>query len=177
MNIESESIQEQKKNNSELVSEESAKSKNLSAQAKAEWLINNIKISIKHTSQNKHKNRRKASTIKIATIALSGVATILLGLQIVGWEKYFKEIAFVLGAIVTLINALEPFFNYRSLWVEHEVALADFHRLQDELDYRLSGTELAENKIEELDTIHAQYQGIWKNLNHSWIGYRKIEPK
>jgi hypothetical protein len=109
----------------------------------------------------------------VTTIALSGLATILLGLQIVGFEKYFKEIAFVLGALVTLLNALEPFFNFRALWVEHERAQANFHRLKDKISFYLVGADAEKLSLEKLEDIHDEYQKIWIRLSSAWIEYRR----
>lgn len=142
---------------------------------KAELTKRKIAESIQHASTNRRDNRRKASLIKTATVLFSGIATILLGLQITGFEKYFKDIAFVLGATVTLLNALEPYFNYRALWVEHEIALSRFHRLRDELDFYLAGVEPNTLNDERLNEIYTKYQDVWADLSTAWIQHRKRE--
>jgi predicted flap endonuclease-1-like 5' DNA nuclease len=144
-------------------------------QEKANFLKNAIQESIVHINNKKRQNRRRASYIKVTTILLTSVATVLLGLQVTGLEKTFKDIAFAMGAVVTLLNALEPFFNFRALWIEHEVALADLHRLQDEFDFYLAGMEPKELKLEELKGFNKRFGEIWGNLNQAWIGYRKSE--
>jgi hypothetical protein len=81
----------------------------------------------------------------------------------------------VLGAVLTVLNALEPFFNFRALWVEYETALASFHRLKDELEFYLAGTEPEKLSREKLERLNQEYQQIWANLNRNWIEYRKSE--
>lgn len=142
---------------------------------KAEWLKKNIHDSIEHVRNNRRLNQRRASTIKITSILLSGVVTILLGLQFVGFEKYFKDIAFTFGAIVTLINALEPFFNFRALWVEHELALANLYGLKDELEFYLAGTSPQNINTDTLFEFHKKYREIWVSLSTAWIRYRRGE--
>ena len=142
-------------------------------QQKAEWLNNKIQKSISDVSKMKHDNKSRASIIKIATILLSGFATILLGLKIVGTESLFKDIAFVFGAIVTLLNALEPFYNYRALWVESEKGKARFHRLKDELDYYLAGTDPEKLDREVLNQYHRKNQEIWIYLSGAWEEQRQ----
>lgn len=147
------------------------------AQQKADWLRKKIKESIEDTRRNKKTNQNRASYIKVSIIVLSGAATILLGLQIAGLEESFRNIAFALGATVTLLNALEPFFNFRSLWVEHEVALAGFHRLQDKLEFYLEGVEPTQLSRKEIDKFHDEYQEIWQNFGKAWISYRKSDKE
>jgi uncharacterized membrane protein len=147
------------------------------AQQKAAWLARKIKESIEDTRRNKKRNQNRASYIKIAIIFLSSAVTVLLGLQILGMEKSFKDIAFTLGAIVTLLNALEPFFNFRNLWIEHEVALASFHRLEDKLEFYMTGNDPSKLSLEEIESFHDEYQAIWRNFGKAWISYRKSDSE
>lgn len=144
-------------------------------QEKADCLSKQIETAIAHTKENKRKNQRRASYIKIATVLLSGIATVLLGLQIQGYEAAFRSYAFILGALVTVLTALEPFFNFRALWVEHEAALADFHRLKDKFVFYLVGAEPDRLDEKRLEQLHQEYQQIWNRLNRTWIEYRRSE--
>jgi len=142
-------------------------------QAKADFLNGKIDSALKHVRQKRKENQRKASTIRLATLIFSSVTTILLGLQVVGIEPQLKNIAFVFGALVTLMNALEPFFNFRALWVEHEAALWKLHRLKDKTDYYLEGITSEQLDARKLGELQLEYQGIWDELSKSWIDYRK----
>jgi hypothetical protein len=145
----------------------------LSQQSKAEFLKSRIEGAIKTAQRQRSNNRRKASAIKIATILFSSTATILLGLQITGLNPQFKNIAFVFGSLVTLLTALEPFFNFRALWVEHETALWKFYRLKDKVEYYLKGINPELISTKKLDEFQIEYQNIWDELSASWINYRK----
>lgn len=142
-------------------------------QAKANWLRERIKTSITDAKVMKLGNRKKASIIKVANIGLSGLATILLGIQIVGFDPIFRNIAFVLVSIVTLLNAAEPFFNFRAHWVESEIAKASFHRLKDDLEYYLAGTKTEDLSAEVLDDFHERMQAIWNRFGESWSEHRQ----
>ena len=109
----------------------------------------------------------------VATIILSGIATVLLGLQMPGLEVLTKEIAFALVTLVTVVNAIEPFFNFRALWVEHELAQAEFYSLKRDLEFYLTGADLEELDFSQLDRFHKEYQRIWTNLSRSWIQHRR----
>jgi len=94
-----------------------------------------IEKAINQTGYQKLRNQKKASYIKLAAMLFSSAATVLLGLKGVGSEQVFKNIAFVFSASVTLLTALEPFFNFRSFWVEHEIAQGRFLGLRADLDF------------------------------------------
>jgi hypothetical protein len=143
------------------------------AAQKAAWLKQKIAAAIVDTRSNKRQNQRRATIIKLTTIVLSGAVTLLLGLQLPGLEPTFKNIAFAFGALVTLLNALEPFFNFRAMWIEHEVALAGFHRLADRLDFYLTGVKEEDLDLAVLDKFHQDYQTIWGNFSQAWIGFRR----
>lgn len=142
-------------------------------QRRAAWLSKRIDSSINDARTKRRTNQTRATYVKTATIALSGAATILLGLSIGGLEEYFRQAAFVCGALVTLLNAIEPFFNFRALWVEHERALYRFHRLQDELDFYLVGRESEELNATRLNEFHEQYKQIWADLSETWLEQRR----
>jgi hypothetical protein len=76
-------------------------------------LKHEIDRAIEQTGYQKLRNQRKATYIKLATLLFSTAATIFLGLKGLEPEQTFKNIAFVFSASVTLLTALEPFFNFR----------------------------------------------------------------
>ncbi len=140
---------------------------------KTEILLNSINNALSYQSMQKKQNKRRASVIKVSSILLAGSATILLGLQISGYEKYLKEIAFVLGALVTLLNAVEPFFNFRALWIEHEAALAKFYRLKSKIEFYLAGKETDKVNPEVIKQYYTEYDEIWSNSSRAWISHRR----
>ena len=142
-------------------------------QTKAEWLREKIQESIKDVSQKRSRNQRRASFIKLVMIIFSSAATIILGLQLSGSRPLFNDIAFVLTSIVMFLTAIEPFFNYRALWVEHEQAKWKFHRLKDELEFYTSGTKPENIDSEKIEDFHMRYQEIWNRLSISWIEHRQ----
>jgi hypothetical protein len=144
-------------------------------QSKVALLQEKIDAALKKTRINMRENRKRASLIKLTVTACSAFATIFLGLKLPNLESQFKDAAFVLTALVTLLNALEPFFNYRALWVEHETALWKFHRLRDKIEYHIAGRSPELVEAEDLNNFHAEYQAIWDDLSQSWINYRKQE--
>jgi hypothetical protein len=144
---------------------------------KAQWLSASIQEGLDRSRKKRDRFRSRASIIKIGTIVLSGTVTILLGLQIAGLEDRFRMVAFVLGAIVTMLAALEPFFNFRSLWVEHEETVYRLYRLQDDLNFYLTGKQPTELSLEKLEGFNQRYGQIWVNLSERWLEYRRSESR
>lgn len=158
-----------------MTSNSEIKADSSSITAKIELLQAKVDEAIKKVRDNRRDNRRKASLIKLTATFCSATATILLGLKVPNLESQFKDIAFVLTALITLLSALEPFFNFRALWVEHEIALWKFYRLRDKIDFYLVGNKPEKMSMDEINSFHAEFQTIWDDLSQSWINYRKQE--
>jgi hypothetical protein len=134
-----------------------------------------IEKAINQTGYQKLRNQKRASYIKLAAMLFSSAATVLLGLKGVGSEQVFKNIAFVFSASVTLLTALEPFFNFRSFWVEHEIAQGRFLGLRADLDFYLAGSDAKHPDETKLAGFHQAYQKIWDDLNTVWAENRRRE--
>ena len=86
-------------------------------------------------------------------------------------------VAFTLGAIVTVLNALEPFFNFRSLWVEHEEAVYRLYRLQDDFTFYLKGKQPKDLSQEKLEEFNQKYGQIWVDVSRRWLALRRSDDK
>lgn len=163
---------------SENTPKKNTKSENTSEiEDKTKWLSDAIQEGLDRSRRKKREFKAKASIIKISTVFLSGLMTVLLGLQIQGYEDKFKMIAFVLGAIVTVLNALEPFFNFRSLWIEHEEATYRLYRLQDDFTFYLKGKKPEEVSDKKVEEFNKQYSQIWVDVSRRWLELRHAEEK
>jgi hypothetical protein len=108
--------------------------------------------------------------VRLASLTLSGASTIILGLQnLDGWTA----VGFSLVALVTIVNALEPFFAWRSRWVLMEEAQYRFYRLRDNLLYYMAATPPVELAPDRLKEFFDQYQQIWDHLSERWLEYRR----
>jgi hypothetical protein len=137
-------------------------------QAKAEWLIQQLDQTIVRITQIKQANHRRSAGVKIATVTFSSAITVLLGLDMAGIGAFFNLLALILGGVVMLLNALDPFFNFRALWIEHEAALARFQRIKDQLGFLLAGAEANPAYANELEHIYQDYQQVWLDLSQTW---------
>lgn len=139
------------------------------ARKKVELLQSFLKLSIEDIGKKRKLNQRRATWAKLLILCMSGGATILLGIDIsAAVEVPLKNAAFALTSLVTLLNALEPFFNYRGLWIEHERANAAFFAVKDRLAFYVTGRADAELELEVINGFYGEYEQVWANLNDAW---------
>jgi uncharacterized protein DUF4231 len=88
-------------------------------------------------------HKRRALTLKIASVLLAATITILLGLKLqsTALKDQFSNIALVLSGLITVLSAYEAFFDPRSLWIRETVTFARLKDLQRDLRFWGSGIE------------------------------------
>jgi Protein of unknown function (DUF4231) len=124
------------------------------------------------TDSRKIRFRTRASRVKVAALILTALSTIVLGIPAIPVRA---SIALPMVALVTVLSALETFFNWRSRWVLMEEAQYRLNRLRDEIDYYLVVTPSAEIAKEKLDEFFKEQQAIWSDVSRRWIEFRKID--
>ncbi|WP_227025865.1 DUF4231 domain-containing protein [Streptomyces fodineus] len=144
----------------------------LSPRETAALLLDKIRAGNDYARSKKQRFRRSASVIKMLTLTLSAASTIILGLQSL---NTWAGLAFALVALVTLLGAVEPFFNWRSRWVLMEEAQHRFQRLADDLEYLAASTAADDLTYDHLAEIFDSYQTIWDDLSRTWLEHRR-EP-
>lgn len=135
----------------------------------AEHLSAQISRGHAYARSRKQRFRWKSVTVRLTTLVLSAVSTIILGLQNL---DPWTGTAFALVAVVTVVSALEPFFAWRSLWVLMEEASYRFHRLEDDLSYYVASTPAEEVDVEVVRAMFERYQEIWDSLSSRWLRLR-----
>jgi hypothetical protein len=124
------------------------------------------------TDSRKIRFRTRASRVKIAALGLTALSTIVLGIPSIPARA---SIALPMVALVTVLGALETFFNWRSRWVLMEEAQYRLNRLRDEIDYYLVVTPSAELTKEKLNGLFEDQQAVWSDVSRRWIEFRKID--
>ncbi|QHC23208.1 DUF4231 domain-containing protein [Streptomyces sp. GS7] len=135
----------------------------------AALLLGKIRQGNDYARGKKRQFRRRASAIKLLTLALSAASTIILGLRV------WADLAFALVALVTVMGAVESFFNWRSRWVLMEESQYRFQRLADDLEYLVASTAAGDLTYDHLGRIFRRYQAIWDDLSRTWLEHRR-EP-
>src|SRR5262249_42604603 len=139
------------------------------------WIADGISF----TRTRKNQFRFGASVVKLLSLALSAAATIILGLQNL---SFWAGLAFSLVALGTVVNAIEPFFNWRSRWVLMEEARYRFYRLEDDINILIVKKTEGNVLSRDVDTYYKRYRFIWDDLSLRWLEQRRgresgqIEP-
>jgi hypothetical protein len=116
--------------------------------------------------------RTRASCAKVAALALTAASTVVLGIPAIPGRA---AIALPMVAFVTLIGALEPFYNWRSRWVLMEETQYRLNRIRDEMDYYLVTTTSADLDRERLRKFFADQQDVWHDVSRQWVEFRKLD--
>jgi hypothetical protein len=134
-------------------------------------LLSRIERGNDYARSRKNRFRWRSSSIKVTSLVLSVAATIILGLQKL---NSWTGIAFSLVAVVTVVNTLEPFFAWRSLWVLMENTQYRFYRLRDELTFYIAATPPDQLDEAKIRAMFDEYQRIWDQIGNRWMEYRRV---
>jgi hypothetical protein len=110
--------------------------------------------------------------VKIASLMLAALSTVVLGIEAIPNRNWF---ALPLVAAVTVLGALETFFNWRSRWVLMEETQYRLNRLRDEIDYYLAVTPSNAVEREALDRFFSDQQLIWSEVSRRWVEFRALD--
>ena len=116
--------------------------------------------------------RRSSTRVKLASLILAALSTVVLGIEAIPGRSW---VALPLVAAVTVLSALETFFNWRSRWVLMEEAQYRLNRLRDEIDYYLTVTPPDAIEREMLDRFFADQQLIWNDVSRRWVEFRTLD--
>jgi hypothetical protein len=101
----------------------------------------------------------------ILSSCLSAATTVLIGVgQIYDWQP-LSVIALIISASMTIVNAWDGLFNYRSRWVNNNETLMKLYDLRSELEYQKHKQTLQDINIDE---FYQRYKGILQVANESW---------
>lgn len=131
-----------------------------------------VSSDIDWADSRKVRNRAKAFRTRIAILVLTAASTVVLGIPAIPERT---SVALPMVALVTLIGGLEPYFNWRSLWVLMEETQYRLNRIRDEMDYYLVVTPEADISLYRLEAFFKAQQEIWNDVSRRWIGFRKLD--
>jgi len=139
-------------------------------QKQVDFLKNQLEGTIKSLYDRRGDNRKKAFRLQIATTVLSSISTIVLGLKIEGREEHTRIFALIVSSLITVITAIDAFYNHKRLWLTYADSLNAMYSLRYELNYRLSAP--AEITADELNRFRDRYQLILNANNEKWMKLR-----
>lgn len=129
---------------------------------------------IKYTARKRVSDKKRAFGIKILAVCFAASVTVLLGLKVnENLAGILQSIALVLSAVITVLNAVEAFYDHRSLWIRRTVTLSKLYALRSELNFVTAGVEESEIDIKSLERFLRRYERILQDDLRSWLKMRQ----
>jgi hypothetical protein len=126
----------------------------------------------------RRRDKRKAFGLQMATVALSATITVLRGVWVgARLQPALANVALGLGALVTVLAAMEAFFNHRGLWVSRTVTVRRLEALRRHLDYQLAEVADGEIKPEVVDGLLEELEQIVADDQQAWFRLRSIDAQ
>ncbi|RKE19801.1 SLATT domain-containing protein [Streptomyces sp. TLI_171] len=146
------------------------------AQRKLAWLETELAAELKERRRRRDWDRRRALTLQMATVSLSALVTVLLGLK-VGEPSAtrFADAALVSGALVTVLAAWAAFFGYRTLWIQRSDTVHRLTSLRRRLALLKAEYGEAVPDPVRLAALIDEYQAILEDDHDSWVRLRQSE--
>lgn len=142
---------------------------------KADVLLQNLNHQINSFEIKRTDNKRKSFWFKVLIIGLGAVNTAILGFKISDANSDItRNIAIVISAVVSILSALEGYFNHQAVWIRYNITLSQLKSLKAELEYLTTpGQQLI--KEENIDHLFVRYQSVLSETNEMWLNIRKNE--
>lgn len=118
--------------------------------------------------------RTRAFIYKILAVALAAAITVLLGLNVGGMlANVFRDIALGFGAAITVLNAVDAFFDYRFLWMRETMLWSKLEALMR--DFKLYALHLKPEADRErmLDEFRSRLDQILEEYMQDWFKLRQ----
>lgn len=138
-------------------------------EVKVRYLVEEIEKRIEETEKKRHKEKRIAFWLRFAVVAFSGSITVLLGVQVnqrVG--VYFSNTALVLGAAITVLSAVDAFYNYRGLYISRTILMWNLEDVNRRLNYMMAGADGASVPVEKVDKLLSELGLILDRNAREW---------
>jgi hypothetical protein len=114
-------------------------------------------------------NRRIAFWIKMATVAIGALTTIILGIKSYPCFKEYADAlsisALCLSATVPVLLAWESFHDYRWLWIRYTSTANALYSISDDLEYAVRGGAITKK---QLDDLYQRLQDTLQETNKAW---------
>jgi hypothetical protein len=134
-----------------------------------DYLDDELTRLIEDTDRHRRKEKRIAFWLRVAVVAFSGTITVLLGLQLDGRTiQVLSNIALVLGAAITVLTAIDAFYNYRALYIHRTVQLERLSGLRRRVRYLKVAPGREEEVAIECKSYFTELRTILEDGLRSW---------
>jgi len=144
---------------------------NLNPEMLALRMREQIDADIAWTNLRRRRFRRRSSTLKGLSLGLTSGSVVILGLQNL---SFWASLALGMIGLVTVLNAVEPFANWRARWVVMEETQYELIKVRDRLDFHLLSTDPANLNTASLNEFFNEWQSIWAASTRQWLEHRRV---
>ena len=114
--------------------------------------------------------------IKYSTAILAGISTVVLGIDLAGvkmpygldWTKLAKNIALIIGTIITIISTMAVFWNLEKYWLQNKIILQKFRQLREDIEFADKRQPLSPEEVnaycEKFKTIKNEFYKYWEGV-------------
>jgi hypothetical protein len=170
--------------NGSLINETQAMTPENPHETQINFLRKCIENDIAKYDRKSRKYRRWTYRYKISIMLLAGTSTILLGLnledRLKGYLEWSRNIALVIGALITFLSSLKNFASVEKYWVRNKLVLAKLEELNLEFQY----LQTSRISAEQLSQLFDKYQSIiknkalyWENLSERMVQDEEMKAK
>jgi hypothetical protein len=149
----------------------------MDSQAPIEFIESEIKQRIESFDQDRKFYREKSRQFNIFTASLSALTTFMIGLsQSYNPSKLISLVALATSAVMTVVNAVDTFYNYRRRWVQNNDTVMKLYELASDIKY----TKACDDGIltsESMDVFYNRYKNILRDANEGWKEDRLAESQ
>ncbi|MBS4207050.1 DUF4231 domain-containing protein [Bacillus sp. FJAT-50079] len=142
---------------------------------KATYLQKEIRGNIQFFRYRKNRHKKRAFHLNLVTVICSATITTLLGLQDFSVGSWFINISIILGAIVTVLNFINGFYNYKELWIKDGKAFIELQELERDLTFYMEGRDPASFAAEELEKYRIRLNEIIHSSADIWYKLHQKE--
>ncbi len=142
------------------------------------YLEEKLETDISGIQKRSNKNRNRSALMGVSAIVFGACVTICLGVQINVYQELLKNIALICGVLVTVVNSIDRFFNFRVAWVKQTVTIIKLKTLKSEIElYKLGLQEDEKADEDRISKFLERYKGIWELISGEWSELRTPEKQ
>ncbi len=144
--------------------------------AKIDFVGKEIERALAEFRHRRARDKRKSYILQMATVSLSGITAVLLGLDLAAmWGSVLRNIALVLSVAITVVAATEAFYSHRELWILRTDTVRRLELLDRRYRYFVAGlqgdtnaeVDVVEPFLCELEQVLADDQRQWRTIRKS----------
>jgi len=151
----------------------------MDADEQLKFIENELNKLIERHNRLRNGDKKRARGYKLITVCFAAAITILLGVRVdATLTEIFRDVALVLGVMTTVVNAMDAFYDYRSLWMRRTRLLAGLYSLRREVQFYALQPEKGEIHMRKLDEFLKRLDQILEDDLQYWMKLRSSsEPQ